>query len=220
MPSSRRSSARSLCAKARLQAVAAVRIACSFYEFSGTVQELSSVLFGEQAEVILGGEPLACACPAAGCIADISLPTLAGINPQRIKARALIQHMGRMLGDEGSSLFAVYGNPDGAALEPLPLERSVELEALQDAFLPRMRAQNDNAATIACYLVCHPAISQVFYPGLKDDASFVTAAQVLAHGFGNAIDCRMEGAASLTRLFASEGDPFEQIAALERRLAR
>lgn len=191
----------------------------AFYSFPGSVQELSHALFGLDACVLLGGRPLSCREPESGSIVDISFPTYGGVNPARIKARAYIQHMGRVLGDRATELYSVWGDAASSILPPLPDRAAAELAERQDAFFAIMRAENDAASAIAHYLVCHPLVERVFYPGLRSDEGFTAAAQLLSHGFGNIIDCRLSGCDGIFRVQASSDDPLAQIERLEATLA-
>ena len=59
-----------------------------------------------------------------------------------------------------------------------------------DAAAAHHRAASDVAQAFAAYLSCHPAVSELRYPGLKSDPSFAVAAQVLVGGFGPYISWR------------------------------
>ena len=97
------------------------------------------------------------------------------------------------------------------------MEDGVE-STLQTLTTFSIRIENDNAATIAHYLACHPNVAEVFYPGLKTDDSFAVAAQVLAHGFGNVVEYCTEDDAAIRRICVTADDVFDQIEALEQRL--
>ena len=183
-----------------------------FCRFNGSACELSNRLFGVDPIAVLGGSPIACADPVPGSVVDVSLPTFAGVNPQRIKARAYIQDMRRIMGEEGACIFAVRGDVQCVAdglLDPAPYL------ALEESFLPVLCRQNDNAATIAHYLRSHPRVAEVDYPGFKDAPRFDMAAQMLVHGFGNVIDYLCEDMGEAARIAVSEDDPFDQIDRLE-----
>lgn len=82
------------------------------------------------------------------------------------------------------------GEP-GAQRCPIP---AADLAALADglATLPeRMQAHVDHARAIAAYLACHHAVAEVAYPGLAGHPDRGTAATVLEHGFGLAVDFRL-----------------------------
>lgn len=66
-----------------------------------------------------------------------------------------------------------------------------DLEALAaglDSLPARMQAHMDHARALAEYLFCHPAVSHVAYPGLKNHPDHAVAANVLRHGCGPAVD--------------------------------
>lgn len=81
------------------------------------------------------------------------------------------------------------------------------------------RATSDAAQVIASYLVCHPKVAEVRYPGLKADASYAVASRVLQGGFGPFVDYRLAGEDAWLRVEACEGDVREQVMALERELS-
>lgn len=183
-----------------------------FIEFDGSAEELSLELFGVAPHVLLGGTPLAAAAPPEHAVVDVSLPTEWGANISRFSPRAVVEHLARRLDDPGTGLFAIWTDEAGVGFEDdgLALELGV--------CLPRLRSENDNAATIASYLVCHPEVAEVFYPGLKTDEGFALAAQILANGFGNTIEYSTEDDGTIRRIHATAGDIFDQIEALERSL--
>ena len=183
-----------------------------FIEFGGSAEELSRELFGVTTHVLLGGTPLSVAVPPEHAVVDVSLPTAWGANISRYRPRAVIEHLARRLDDPGTKLFAVWTDDAGVGFEDDGLALKLE------ACLPRLRAENDNAATIASYLVCHPEVAEVFYPGLKTDEGFALAAQILAHGFGNVVEYSTEDDGAIRRIHATAGDIFDQIEELERAL--
>lgn len=67
-------------------------------------------------------------------------------------------------------------------------ERDLDLSALQTLSTQlgreRWRALSDAAQVVANYLVCHPRVEAVRYPGLKRDPDFPRAANTLVGGFG------------------------------------
>ena len=78
------------------------------------------------------------------------------------------------------------------------------------------RLTSDAAQVIASYLVCHPRVLEVRYPGLKSDPSFSIAARTLQGGFGPIVDYRL--ADGWHRLEATDADVREQVMELERKL--
>jgi O-acetylhomoserine/O-acetylserine sulfhydrylase-like pyridoxal-dependent enzyme len=87
----------------------------------------------------------------------------------------------------------------------------------------RFRVTSDAAQVIASYLVCHPRVAEVRYPGLRGDPTHAVAARVLQGGFGPFVDYRLagaDGADGWLRVEATEADVREQVMALERELAQ
>lgn len=58
----------------------------------------------------------------------------------------------------------------------------------------RWRAVSDAAQVVANYLVCHPRVEAVRYPGLRSDPDFERAAGRLVGGFGPRVALRVSGA--------------------------
>ena len=80
------------------------------------------------------------------------------------------------------------------------------------------RASSDVAQVVASYLVCHPRVERVVYPGLRADSSYEVASRTLENGFGPLVDVRLVGEDSWRRLTCTPGDPLEQVGLLEERL--
>ena len=78
------------------------------------------------------------------------------------------------------------------------------------------RLTSDTAQVIASYLICHPRVLEVRYPGLKSDPSFSIAARTLQGGFGPIVDYRIDD--GWHRLEATGDDVHDQIMELERKL--
>jgi cystathionine gamma-synthase len=57
----------------------------------------------------------------------------------------------------------------------------------------RVRAQANSAARLAAWLVDHPAISQVLYPGLRQHPGHDIALRQMQGGFGGMLSIRMRG---------------------------
>lgn len=80
-------------------------------------------------------------------------------------------------------------------------------------------AASDVAQVVASYLVCHPRVAEVRYPGLKTDPSFEVAAHTLTGGFGPVVDWRCEGEdGAWERIVCAPGDPHALVMDLEQRL--
>lgn len=80
------------------------------------------------------------------------------------------------------------------------------------------RASSDAAQVVASYLVCHPRVERVAYPGLRSDPSYEIASRTLENGFGPLIDVRLVGKDSWRRITCTPDDPMAQVARLEQRL--
>lgn len=79
----------------------------------------------------------------------------------------------------------------------------------------RWRSLSDAAQVVACYLACHPKVSQVRYPGLKSDPAFGQAANTLRSGFGPRVAFRVAGE-KCWRLWEADGrGAREQVMELE-----
>ncbi|HJA27978.1 MAG TPA: PLP-dependent transferase [Candidatus Olsenella pullicola] len=77
----------------------------------------------------------------------------------------------------------------------------------------RWRTLSDAAQVVANYLVCHPRVEAVRYPGLKADPDFPRAANTLVGGFGPLVAYRMAGEWRLWE--ADERDARDQVMELE-----
>ena len=81
----------------------------------------------------------------------------------------------------------------------------------------RWRVLSDAAQVVANYLVCHPRVEAVRYPGLKADPDFPRAANALVGGFGPRVAYRVAGdAAGEWRLWEADArDARQQVMELE-----
>ena len=82
----------------------------------------------------------------------------------------------------------------------------------------RWRALSDAAQVVANYLVCHPRVEAVRYPGLKTDPDFPRAANALVGGFGPRVAYRVAGEWRIWE--ADARDAREQVMELEILLGR
>lgn len=101
-------------------------------------------------------------------------------------------------------------------MEPSTIEELLELQALTDA--EEWRAVSDAAQVVASYLVCHPRVVGVRYPGIKSDPDFSRAANTLRGGFGPRVWYRLEGGESWMLYTATAGDPKLQVMSIESSL--
>ena len=77
----------------------------------------------------------------------------------------------------------------------------------------RWRVLSDAAQVVASYLVCHPRVEAVRYPGLKSDPDFPRAANTLVGGFGPYVRYCVAGEWHLWE--ADDRDPRDQVMELE-----
>ena len=72
-----------------------------------------------------------------------------------------------------------------------PFDSFLTLRGLR-TLAPRMRAHEENTALIAALLADHPAVTQVYWPGLPDHAGHALAARQ-QHGFGAMLSFELDG---------------------------
>ncbi|HEY6984834.1 MAG TPA: cystathionine gamma-synthase, partial [Rhodanobacteraceae bacterium] len=72
-----------------------------------------------------------------------------------------------------------------------PFDSFLTLRGLR-TLAPRMRAHEENAALVAELLDDHPAVSRVFWPGLRNHAGHALAARQ-QHGFGAMVSFELDG---------------------------
>lgn len=94
-----------------------------------------------------------------------------------------------------------------------------ELELLEQR-ARAWRSSSDAAQVVASYLVCHPRVESVAYPGLRSDPSYEIASRTLENGFGPLVDVRLVGEDSWRRITCAADDPLTQVARLEERLSQ
>ena len=96
-------------------------------------------------------------------------------------------------------------------------EKNLDLATLQTLSSQmgreRWRVLSDAAQVVANYLVCHPRVEAVRYPGLKTDPDFPQAANALVGGFGPYVAYRAAGEWRLWE--ADERDARDQVMELE-----
>ena len=148
-------------------------------------------------------------------VVDSSQATSALCATCKLGANVCIESLDGTLGQEGTGLLVVGvarycpGRADVAAKlnefasqgahtprlwEPALV--SGRLEGLDE----RMRAASDLAQEMASFLACHPLVSLVRYPGLREDASYEAAASNLHNGFGTLVDYLPRGTGDWHRM--------------------
>lgn len=170
---------------------------------------LAALPLPDSAQVVesLGGAPVTCPdmrlladeARSAGrvLVVDNTLATSFGSSPARRGGHVVVERLGGNEG-EGTSAWAVSLSRDArsvpglreavAALPRVGEEAQEAIRAQLPAREEERRLSNDEAAVLASYLVCHPRVAAVRYPGLATDPSHEAAAALLHNGFGPMVD--------------------------------
>jgi cystathionine gamma-synthase len=106
--------------------------------------------------------------------------------------------------EELDAAFAFLQN--GAGAVPGPFDAYLTMRGLKTLEL-RMHRHCDNAALVATFLLGHPAVSSVLYPGLPDHPGHAVAARQM-RGFGGMVSVRMKGGLESAREFCSRTEIF------------
>lgn len=93
--------------------------------------------------------------------------------------------------------IAFYQNAAGGV--PGPFDAFLTLRGLKTLAV-RMDRHSENAADLAAWLVKHPAVAKVYFPGLKDHANHAVAARQMK-SFGGMISFRPTGGTEATHRF-------------------
>ena len=101
----------------------------------------------------------------------------------------------------------------GPPLDELSL-LSGQMEAVE------WRVRSDAAQALACYLSCHPRVTQVRYPGLTPDDDYRRASSTLRCGFGPWVDVRLAGSSQWWRVDVTDGDVPAWVMRMEALLAK
>ena len=90
-----------------------------------------------------------------------------------------------------------YQNAAGGV--PGPFDSYLVLRGLKTLAV-RMDRHCDNAVSLAAWLVTHPAVAQVYYPGLPDHPNHAVARKQM-RGFGGMISLKLRGGIPAAKLF-------------------
>jgi len=100
--------------------------------------------------------------------------------------------VGGALVTNDEELDAAFGFlQNGAGAVPGPFDAYLTIRGLKTLVL-RMQRHSENASAIAAFLVGHPAVSSVLYPGLPTHPGHEIAARQM-RGFGGMVSVRMHG---------------------------
>jgi cystathionine gamma-synthase len=153
---------------------------------------------------VLDIERLARAAHRAGAlvVADNTFATPINQNPLALGADLVVHSASKYLGGHADALGGVLcGEPElarkvfrfreinGAVLAP---QSAYELLRGMKTLALRIERQNANALQIAHFLDAHPAIEQVFYPGLPGHPQHAVAARQM-RGFGGMLSFMLKG---------------------------
>jgi cystathionine gamma-synthase len=100
--------------------------------------------------------------------------------------------------------FAFLQNGSGAV--PGPFDAYLTIRGLKTLVL-RMQRHSENATAVAEFLVEHPAVASVLYPGLPDHPGHAVAAKQMT-GFGGMVSLRMRGGQQAARDLCSRTEIF------------
>jgi cystathionine gamma-synthase len=106
--------------------------------------------------------------------------------------------------EELDAAFGFLQNGSGAV--PGPFDAYLTMRGLKTLEL-RMQRHSANATAVAEFLVGHPAVDQVLYPGLPDHPGHAVAARQM-RSFGGMVSVRMSGGLSAARELCSRTEIF------------
>ena len=108
---------------------------------------------------------------------------------------------------DDEELDAAFGFlQNGAGAVPGPFDAYLTMRGLKTLEL-RMQRHSENAARVADFLVGHPGVSRVLYPGLPDHPGHAVAARQM-RAFGGMVSVRMSGGPEAARKFCSRTEIF------------
>jgi cystathionine gamma-synthase len=115
--------------------------------------------------------------------------------------------VGGALVTNDEELDAAFGFlQNGAGAVPGPFDAYLTMRGLKTLEL-RMQRHSANATRVAEFLVGHPAVSRVLYPGLPDHPGNAVAARQM-RAFGGMVSVRMSGGSQAAREFCSRTEIF------------
>jgi cystathionine gamma-synthase len=143
-------------------------------------------------------------------VVDNTIATPINQNPLALGADLVLHSATKFLGGHADALGGVvcgstalvqrlyhYREINGASLDPL--SAYLLLRGMKTLHL-RIRQQNASALSIAQYLQAHPAVSQVYYPGLETNESHERAVSQM-RGFGGMLSFTLRGSFEAVRAF-------------------
>jgi cystathionine gamma-synthase len=113
---------------------------------------------------------------------------------------------GALVTDDGELDAAFAFLQNGAGAVPGPFDAYLTMRGLKTLDV-RMQRHCHNATRVAEFLVGHPAISRVLYPGLPGHPGHDVAARQMS-GFGGMVSIRMQGGAEAARKLCSRTEVF------------
>lgn len=186
------------------------------------VRELAAAARAEGALLVIDNTvPSYFGCDPLSLGAHVSLEALDRVAEGRLRCKCVAVSVardkvkqGRRLVDDPiateayrklRALCASNGADSGFGCDPADARAiSVGLDTLS----ARMQLHMDSARAIAEYLLAHPAVDEVHYPGLSGHRDRAVAANVLMHGCGPAVDFKVGGGASAGDLFRKLDDGY------------
>ncbi len=143
-------------------------------------------------------------------VVDNTIATPMNQNPLALGADLVLHSATKFLGGHADALGGIvcgskplierihhYREITGATLDPMAAY--LLLRGMKTLHL-RIRQQNESALRIARHLQAHPAVSQVFYPGLETNVHYELASQQM-RGFGGLLSFALHGGFEAARAF-------------------
>lgn len=135
-------------------------------------------------------------------VADNTFATPINTNPLALGVDLVLHSASKFLGGHADALGGVmcgshdlveriyhYREINGAALDPM--SAYLLLRGMKTLHL-RIRQQNENALRISRFLMQHPLVEQVFYPGLESHENHAIAKKQM-RGFGGVLSFTLQG---------------------------